>query len=46
MIAALSPAVAAACTAAQAQQTVCAARPDAAAMLDAIASLLATAAQP
>jgi uroporphyrinogen-III synthase len=45
-IAALSPAVAAACTAAQAQLTVCAARPDAEAMLDAIASLLATATQP
>lgn len=46
MIAALSPAVAAASSAAGAQQTVCAARPDAAAMLDAIASLLATSTQP
>jgi uroporphyrinogen-III synthase len=46
LIAALGPAVASACTAAQAQQTVCAARPDAEAMLDAIASLLATATQP
>jgi uroporphyrinogen-III synthase len=46
MIAALSPAVAAASSAAGAKQTVCAARPDAAAMLDAIASLLATATQP
>ncbi len=46
LIAALSPAVAAACTGAQAQQTVCATRPDAEAMLEAIRSLLATAAQP
>lgn len=46
MIAALSPAVASACTAAQAQRTACAARPDAEAMLDAIASLFATATQP
>lgn len=46
LVAALSPAVVAACTAAQAQQTVCAARPDAESMLDAIASLLATATQP
>ena len=46
MIAALSPAVVAASSAAGAQQTVCAARPDAAAMLDAIASLLTKATQP
>lgn len=46
LLAALSPAVAAACTAAQAQHILCAARPDAESMLDAIASLLATATQP
>jgi len=46
LIAALSPAVAAACTGVQAQQTVCATRPDAEAMLEAIRSLLATATQP
>ena len=46
LIAALSPAVAAACADAQAQQTVCAARPDAASMLEAMARLIATATQP
>jgi uroporphyrinogen-III synthase len=45
-LAALSPAVAAECTAAQAQRTVCAARPDAESMLEAIRSLLASAMQP
>lgn len=45
-IAALSPAVAMACAGIQADRTVCAGRPDAEALLDAMAALLATSAQP
>jgi uroporphyrinogen-III synthase len=45
-LATLSPTVAAACAAAQAERTACAARPDADALLDAVAALLTVTAQP